>query len=65
MSNTNEFKIYSVKDYTKANDDFIEKQGIVFQDIKSLCKELENDKSYHFRIHKKINYIFFGDIDGY
>ena len=57
--------IYSVKDYAKANDAFIEKCGVVFADVKTLCKELENDKSYHFRIHKNTNYIFFGDIDGY
>lgn len=39
--------------------------GIEFNDISKLCKELENNKHYHFRIIKGNQYIFFGDLDNY
>ena len=58
------YKIYSIKNYSIANSDFIKNNEIILSKTK-LCKELENDKNYHFRIHKNNQYIFFGDIDGY
>jgi phage/plasmid-associated DNA primase len=64
LSNT-KYSIYSVKNYSLANNDFIKKNINNFTNIDEICKELEEDNSYHFRIHKKTNYIFFGDIDGY
>jgi hypothetical protein len=59
------YKIYSVKNYAYANEDFIKKNEIVFNKKIKLCNELEKDNSYHFRIHKNTQYIFFGDLDGY
>jgi hypothetical protein len=59
------YKIYSVKNYAIANADFINKNEIIFNSKTKLCKELLLDNSYHFRIHKKSQYIFFGDLDGY
>ena len=59
------YKIYSVKNYAYANEDFINKNAIVFNKKIKLCNELEKDNSYHFRVHKNTQYIFFGDLDGY
>lgn len=61
-----EFVIYQVKNYKILNfEDFIKKNALEFDSIDEICEELENDKSYHFRIHNNHTYIFFGDIDGY
>jgi phage/plasmid-associated DNA primase len=62
----NSYSIYQVKNY-KINDfdNFIAKQELEFDSIEDICEELENDNFYHFRIHNKQKYIFFGDIDGY
>lgn len=63
-----EYIIYSVNDYKIKNfEEFLAKKSIEFSDIEDICEELENDKSYHFRITKKLNkkYMFFGDIDHY
>src|SRR3989344_1651048 len=60
-----EFIVYPVIDYTIQNfDEFMLSKGVKLS-IDDLCKELKTDKSYHFRVHKKTKYIFFGDIDGY
>jgi hypothetical protein len=61
-----EYIIYPVKSYKIQNfEEFIKKNGLEFNSIDEICEELENDKSYHFRIHNNCQYIFFGDIDGY
>ena len=57
--------LYSVQNYAIANKDFIEKNNLIFNDIKQICDELKQDKCYHFRIHKNNEYIFFGDLDNY
>ncbi len=59
------YTIYSIVTYKGITDDFIKNNGISFLDLKSIKKELKNDKGYHFRIQKNTNYIFFGDIDHY
>lgn len=61
----NRFIIYSIKEYSNANKEFIEKKAIIIDKLKKLEKELKTDNNYHFRVHKKTQYIFFGDIDGY
>ena len=58
-------ELYSVKNYSLANKEFITNNGQQYISKTKLCNELENDNSYHFRIHKNEQYIFFGDIDGY
>ena len=58
-------ELYSVKNYSLANKEFITNNGQQYISKTKLCNELENDNSYHFRIHKNEHYIFFGDIDGY
>jgi hypothetical protein len=59
------FEIYSVKNYSTSNKKFINDQKQNYDCINKLCKDLQMDKHYHFRIHKNTKYIFFGDIDGY
>jgi phage/plasmid-associated DNA primase len=65
MSQNYQYKIYSVKNYATANEKFIKNNEILFTRKTKLCNELELDNSYHFRVHKKTQYIFFGDLDGY
>jgi putative DNA primase/helicase len=60
----NVYELYSVYNYTKADSNFIEKEKIIL-DKKNLIKKLKEDNFYHFRIHNKTNYIFFGDLDNY
>src|SRR3989344_8444855 len=61
-----EFIIYPVIDYKIKNfEEFIQNRYVEKENVIDLCSELENNKSYHFRIHNKTNYIFFGDLDGY
>ena len=57
--------LYSVPNYSLAGLDFINNNGLNFLTKKSLIEELKKDKNYHFRVHNKTNYIFFGDLDGY
>jgi phage/plasmid-associated DNA primase len=57
--------LYSVINYFDALTDFINNNMIVFTSKKSILEELKIDKNYHFRIHNKTNYIFFGDLDNY
>ena len=60
------YEIYSITDYSIANKKFIDNNSIIFNNIKDLSEELENnDKFYHFRVHKNNKYIFFGDLDNY
>ncbi len=61
-----EYVIYAVDNYLIKNySSFLKKQAIKFDSIKNICEELKNNKYYHFRVHNKQTYIFFGDIDGY
>ncbi len=57
------YKLYALDNYMKSKE-FI-KNGYKEYGIKSLIKELENDKGYHMRIHSTDNYTFFGDCDGF
>ena len=60
------YKVYSIVDYDIASNNFIKNNAIIFNNIKDLTNELENnDKYYHFRVHNNNNYIFFGDLDHY
>lgn len=59
------YEIYSINTYALANKKFIDEQAEKFTSLSSLLKELKNNKGYHFRIHKKTQYIFFGDLDNY
>jgi phage/plasmid-associated DNA primase len=61
--NTEKYIIYSIKNYSDGNKQFIEENGNIFYDIKNIITELKTDNYYHFRIHKYENYIFFGDLD--
>ena len=58
------YEIYKIRTYSESNKEFIEKNKII-KELKELKKELKNDEGYHFRIHKKNQYIFFGDLDNY
>jgi len=55
-------KIYRLASYQETNYDINRYRNY---DIAELCKELESDNNYHFLIHPKVNYIFFGSLDGY
>jgi phage/plasmid-associated DNA primase len=60
------YEIYSVCDYSKATQKFIDENAIIFYNIEDLSNELENkDNYYHFRVQKNKKYIFFGDLDNY
>ena len=60
------FKLWSIDTYKGKSDKFIEDKYAEFTTIDEIVKELETyDKGYHFRIHKKNQYIFFGDLDHY
>lgn len=58
------YRLFSVKNYNKANAKFIETAGKDFT-LKDTIKELKKDNYYNFRIKKTEYYIFFGDIDNY
>lgn len=60
----NKFIIYCVKEYKKANLKFIKDNGLIYESIKKIGKELSNDNFYHTRIIKNNKYVFFGDLDG-
>ena len=60
-----QYIVYSVKNYTGADNAFIDKEKIIYTNKIKLAKELYIDKYYHFRVHKNNTYIFFGDLDGY
>ena len=60
-----QFRLYSIDKYKGKNEDFIDKTGFKLFGINDLCKELESNNGYHFRIDPIKNYIFFGDCDGY
>jgi phage/plasmid-associated DNA primase len=64
MSNQTETKIYAVKNYGIREKDFI-KYETSFNTVDTVCNELETDKSYHLRLKKGNNYIFYLDLDGY
>jgi phage/plasmid-associated DNA primase len=60
----NLFKIYPLKNY-KVNNKFIE-SGFEEYEFEELTEIIEkNDCGYHTRVHKHVDYIFFGDLDGY
>ena len=52
-------KIYRIKDYGECDVSYIKEGG------KEMGIKLGKNKGYHFRIHKKSQYIFFGDLDYY
>ena len=55
--------VYVVTDYHKAGSDFIANNANYFS-IAELSDELaHHDKYYHFRVHNKHQYVFFGDLD--
>jgi phage/plasmid-associated DNA primase len=58
-------KIYSINLYSIANAKFIKNNAIETNNINEITTHLSNDNGFHFRIHKKSQYIFFGDLDNY
>ena len=58
------YEVYKIDTYDKANKDFIKNNKEEYT-LKELEKALNEDKGFHYRIHKNQEYIFFGDIDGY
>jgi len=53
------YSIYSVMKYNKMSSENFNENLIQFDDIDDIVEELiTNDKSYHFRIHPKTDYIF-------
>ena len=56
-------KIYSINLYSTANAKFIKNNAIETNNINEITTHLANDNGFHFRIHKKSQYIFFGDLD--
>ena len=60
----NIFKIYSIEKYYYALDDFI-KNDYIECELEELKLMLLKNNNYHLRLHKKTNYIFFGDCDNY
>ena len=60
------YSIYSVMKYNTMSSENFNENLIQFDEIDDIVEELiTNDKSYHFRIHPKTDYIFFGDLDHY
>ena len=59
------YELFSVKNYENASNNFIKNSTIYYQDIDKLCKELKKDNYYHFRVHKNMEYIIFGDLDNF
>ena len=59
------YELFSVKNYENASNNFIKNSTIYYQDIDKLCKELKKDNYYHFRVHKNMEYIVFGDLDNF
>ena len=59
------YDVYKIKNYAEARQEFIQK-GQTKMSLSKLVNEFKNsDEGYHFRIHNKTQYIFFGDIDHY
>jgi hypothetical protein len=59
LSEKNKHTIYCINTYEEANNNFIKKNKIVIDDVNELINILETNKGYHFRVHKKTQYIFF------
>lgn len=59
------YVLYSILTYNGANSKFIKENAIEIYDVNEVVKFLQSDNGYHFRIHKKEQYIFFGDLDNY
>ena len=59
----NNYCVYSIASYSAANANFIQNNGIYLTKTKLINLLKKENKSYHFRIHNKQTYIFFGDID--
>jgi len=57
--------IYKINKYSEAHDEFIKNDAITYTNIDKLIEDLKKDEGYHFRVHNKHQYIFFGDIDHY
>lgn len=61
----NIYLVYSIKDYAKANDLFIKNGMTTFSNINDLIVKLKKyNNFFHFRIHPKTKYIFFGNLNG-
>jgi hypothetical protein len=58
------YEVYKINEYEEANNAYIEDKKEKYC-LDKLLKLLETDNGYHFRIHKKERYIFFGDLDNY
>lgn len=61
---THTFKIYNIKDYKQANDNFI-KTNYEEVPYRELLNKLKTSENYHCRIIDGDRYIFYGDIDNY
>ena len=60
------YSIYSVMKYNIMASENFNDNLLQFDNIDDIVEELiTNDNSYHFRIHPKTDYIFFGDLDHY
>ena len=44
---------------------FIKDKAIIIDNIEEMKDYLKSNNGYHFRIHEKEQYIFFGDLDNY
>lgn len=62
---TKKYEIYSVKNYAEANKEWIKNNCKKLKKEELIIELKNNDKYYHFRIHPKNQYIFFGDLDNY
>src|SRR5438045_1065070 len=62
MSKGKMYKVYTIENYSKANQEFID-TGFEKYSLSCLLQALDDDKGYHMRIHNDGNYIFFGDCD--
>lgn len=60
----NEYYIYNVPDFTKANAYFIKNKYEKY-DLSDLINKLNEEKYYNFRISKSNVYHLFGDVDGF
>lgn len=65
FGNNNNYCLYSIEEYKQGNTKFIKNNGEYFDDLKKVIEKIKNDNGYHFRIHKRFQYIFFGDLDHY
>ena len=65
MSSTKMYKIYPIKTYSGASQQFINNYSTEYKLAKIIELLTKNDRGYHVRIHTSSSYTFFGDLDNY